>query len=48
MKYEKDNEKILEDKIDKAIFEAEKDVANGARPIPLEEAKKRLDEKYYK
>ena len=34
-------------KIDQAISEAEKDVAEGAEPIPVKSAKKTLDKKYY-
>ena len=34
-------------KIDQAIFEAEKEVDEGAKPIPLNVAKERLDKKYY-
>ena len=34
-------------KIDQAIYEAEKEVEEGARPIPLNTAMNRLDEKYY-
>ena len=34
-------------KIDQAISEAEKDVAEGAEPIPVKSAKKILDKKYY-
>ena len=34
-------------KIDQAIYEAELEVENGAKPISLNEAKERLDQKYY-
>ena len=34
-------------KIDQAIFEAEKEVEEGARPIPLNTAMNRMNEKYY-
>ena len=34
-------------KIDQAIFEAEKEVEEGAQPIPLNTAMNRLNEKYY-
>lgn len=34
-------------KIDQAIFEAEKEVEEGARTIPLNTAMNRLNEKYY-
>ena len=34
-------------RIDQAIYEAETEVAEGAVPIPLNDAKARLDEKYY-
>ena len=48
MEFDLKDKKTLEDRIDQAIFEAEKEVAKVARLIPLKEAKKRLDEKYYK
>ena len=35
------------DKIDQAIYEAETEVAEGGRPIALDEAKERLNKKYY-
>lgn len=35
-------------RVDQAISEAEKEVDNGAEPISLEEARARLDEKYFK
>ena len=34
-------------RIDQAIYEAEAEVAEGAAPIPLNDAKARLDRKYY-
>ena len=34
-------------KIDQAIYEAEKEVEEGAQPIPLDVAMNRLHEKYY-
>ena len=34
-------------KIDQAIFDAETEVKEGAEPIPLKTAKKKLDKKYY-
>ena len=34
-------------KIDQAIYEAEKEVEEGAQPIPLDVAMNRLNEKYY-
>ena len=34
-------------RIDQAIYEAETEVAEGAAPIPLNDAKARLDERYY-
>lgn len=37
----------LENRIDQAIAESEAEVANGAKPMSLEEAKKMLDKKYY-
>lgn len=34
-------------KIDQAISEAEKEVEDGAKPISVKSAKKKLDKKYY-
>ena len=34
-------------KIDQAIYESELEVENGTEPISLNEAKERLDQKYY-
>ncbi|MGN0413338.1 MAG: type II toxin-antitoxin system prevent-host-death family antitoxin [Lachnospiraceae bacterium] len=34
-------------RIDQAIFEAEKEVEEGAKPISLNSAMERLDKKYY-
>lgn len=34
-------------KIDQAIYESELEVENGTKPISLNEAKERLDQKYY-
>jgi PHD/YefM family antitoxin component YafN of YafNO toxin-antitoxin module len=34
-------------RIDQAIYEAETEVEEGAAPIPLNDAKARLDRKYY-
>ena len=34
-------------KIDQAIGDAEREVAEGAKPISVRAAKKKLDEKYY-
>ena len=34
-------------RIDQAIYEAETEVAEGAAPISLNDAKTKLDEKYY-
>lgn len=34
-------------RIDQAIYEAETEVAEGAAPIPLNDAEARLDRKYY-
>ena len=34
-------------KIDQAIFEAEKEVEEGAKPVSIKSAKKKLDKKYY-
>ena len=37
-------EKMVENsRIDQAILEAESEIEGGARPIPLEEAKKKLE-----
>ena len=37
-------EKMVENsRIDQAIFEAESEIKRGAKPIPLEEAKKKLE-----
>ena len=43
-KTDKSNKEI--ERIDQAIFEAEKEVEAGAKPIPLDRAKKKLNEKY--
>ena len=34
-------------RIDQAIYEAETEVADGAEPVSMNDAKARLDEKYY-
>ena len=34
-------------KIDQAIFEAEKEAEEGAKPVSVKAAKKKLDKKYY-
>lgn len=34
-------------KIDQAIFEAEKEVEDGAKPISVTTSRKKLDKKYY-
>ena len=34
-------------RIDKAIEEAEREIEQGAKPISVKEAKKKLDRKYY-
>lgn len=34
-------------KIDQAIFEAESEIEEGARPLSLNTAKERLDKKYF-
>ena len=34
-------------RIDQAIYEAEAEVAEGATPVSLNDAKSRLDERYY-
>ncbi|MBQ9387416.1 MAG: type II toxin-antitoxin system Phd/YefM family antitoxin [Lachnospiraceae bacterium] len=38
---------VRENRIDQAIFNAEKEVAEGTEPISLEEAANRLNKKYY-
>lgn len=45
----KDNNDQLEFEIviDQAIADAEKELASGILPLPLEEVKERLDSKYY-
>ena len=37
----------LSNKIDQAIYDAEKEIDEGAELIPLKTAKKKLDKKYY-
>ena len=47
---ERDLRKTIENSeidIDQAIFEAEKEVEEGADPIPAKTARKRLDKKYF-
>ena len=39
--------KSIEEKIDQAIYESEKEVAEGAKPISFKEAKKKLDDESY-
>lgn len=39
--------KSIEEKIDQAIYESEKEVAEGAKPISFKEAKKKLDDEFY-
>ncbi len=42
-------EKIAKsNRIDQAIFEAENEMDNGGKSMSLEEAKKQLDDKYYR
>lgn len=43
----KENNKTIEEKIDQSIYESEKEVDEGAEPIPLKEAKKKLDDEFY-
>ena len=38
--------KTIEEKIDQAIYESEKEVAEGAKPISFKEAKKKLDDEF--
>ena len=40
-------QKSIEEKIDQAIYESEKEVKKGAKPISLKEAKKKLDDEFY-
>ena len=35
-------------RVDQAIYEAEKDFENGAKPISAKAARKQLDEKFFK
>lgn len=37
----------LENRIDQAIYESEKEVAEGAKPVSIKEARKKLDEEFY-
>lgn len=37
---------MLQNRIDQSIFDAEKEMDNGGKPISLEEARKELDERY--
>ena len=39
--------KTIEERIDQAIYESEKEVAEGAKPISFKEAKKKLDDEFY-
>ena len=34
-------------RVDQAIEDAEREVSEGAKPVPVKEARKRLDKKYY-
>lgn len=39
--------KSIEEKIDQAIYESEKEVAEGGKPISLKEARQKLDDESY-
>ncbi len=39
--------KSIEEKIDQAIYESEKEVDEGGKPISLKEAKQKLDDEFY-
>lgn len=39
--------KNIEEKIDQAIYESEKEVAEGGKPISLKEARQKLDDEFY-
>ena len=45
--YEKAKYKTIEEKIDQAIYESEKEVDEGTKPILFKEAKKKLDDEFY-
>lgn len=47
MEKELNRRKNLDGRIDNAIFEAEEELKNGAKPIPIEEARKRLEKKFF-
>ena len=38
---------MMNEKIDQAIYESEQEFNNGAEPIPIDTAMKRLNKKYY-
>ena len=44
---EKEKYKTIEEKIDQAIYESEKEVAEGGKPISLKEARQKLDDESY-
>ncbi len=39
--------KTIEEKIDQAIYESEKEVAECGKPISLKEARQKLDDEFY-
>ena len=43
----KEKNKTIEEIIDQAIYESEKEVAQGGKPISFKEAKKKLDDESY-
>lgn len=43
----KEKNKTIEEKIDQAIYESEKEVDEGTKPISFKEAKKKLDDEFY-
>ncbi len=47
MEKDLNRQKNLDSKIDNAIFEAEEELKNGAKPISIEEAHKRLEKKFF-
>ncbi len=43
----KEKNKTREEKIDQAIYESEKEVAEGGKPISLKKARQKLDDESY-
>lgn len=39
--------RTIEEKIDQAIYESEKEVDEGAKPISFKEARQKLDDEFY-